>query len=51
VIFVTGFSEESLRKRVLGAGAFGFLTKPFTEESLIACLDKALAHRRSRITS
>jgi FixJ family two-component response regulator len=51
VIFVTGFLEERLRKRVLGAGAFGFLTKPFTEESLISCLDKALAHRRSRTAS
>lgn len=47
VIFVTTFPEEGLRKRALGAGAFGFLTKPFSEESLIACLDKALAHRAS----
>jgi FixJ family two-component response regulator len=47
VIFVTAFPEERLRERVLGAGAFGFLSKPFSEESLIACLDRALSHRRS----
>jgi FixJ family two-component response regulator len=48
VIFVTAFPEDSVRSRALGAGAFGFLTKPLSEDSLIACLDKALAHRRSR---
>jgi FixJ family two-component response regulator len=42
MIFVTAFSEESVRKRALEAGAYGFLKKPFREESLIACLDKAL---------
>jgi FixJ family two-component response regulator len=51
VIFVTAFPEEGVRRRALGAGAFGFLTKPFTEDSLIACLEKALAHYRARIAS
>jgi FixJ family two-component response regulator len=37
--------------KAMKAGAFGFLTKPFTEESQISCLDEALAHRRSRSTS
>jgi FixJ family two-component response regulator len=50
VIVVTAFPEEGLRRRALGAGAVGFLTKPLTEESLVACLDKALAPRRSRTT-
>lgn len=45
VIFITGFPNESLRKRALSAGAFGFLTKPFTAQSLLACLDRALAYR------
>jgi FixJ family two-component response regulator len=49
VIFVTGYPEESVRERALDAGAFGFLSKPFSEESLIACLDRALEHYRSRI--
>jgi len=51
VIFVTAFPEQGLRERTLRAGAFGFLSKPFSEESLIACLDKALAHHRSRTTN
>jgi FixJ family two-component response regulator len=46
VIFITAFPEEGLRRRALGAGAFGFLPKPFSEESLIACLDQALTHCR-----
>ena len=47
VIFVTAFPEDRLRERALDAGAVGFLTKPFSKESLVACLDKALASRRS----
>ncbi len=45
MIFITAFNEESLRRRVLGAGAFGFLTKPFTEQNLLTCLNRALMHR------
>ncbi len=45
VIFITGFPNESLRKRALSVGAFGFLTKPFTEQSLLTCLARALANR------
>jgi FixJ family two-component response regulator len=47
VIFVTAYPEESVRARALDAGAFGFLGKPFSEDSLIACLDRALEHYRS----
>jgi FixJ family two-component response regulator len=47
VILVTAYPEESIRARALGAGAFGFLSKPFSEESLIACLDRALKFHRS----
>jgi FixJ family two-component response regulator len=47
MIFVTAFSEESIQKRALEAGAYGFLKKPFREESLIACLDKALKHDKT----
>lgn len=42
VIFVTAFPEEGVRARALGAGAVGFLGKPFDDEHLIECLDKAL---------
>jgi FixJ family two-component response regulator len=49
VIFVTAYPEASIRERALSAGAFGFLGKPFSEDSLIACLDRALEHYRSTI--
>jgi FixJ family two-component response regulator len=42
IIFVTAFPEDSLRRRVLDAGAVGFLSKPFEEERLISCLKVAL---------
>jgi FixJ family two-component response regulator len=42
MIFMTAFSEEKIRSRVLAAGALGFLSKPFDDERLIECLDKAL---------
>ena len=47
VIFVTAFPDDGVQERALGAGAVGFLAKPFSEDCLIACLDRALAHRRS----
>jgi FixJ family two-component response regulator len=43
MIFVTAYYEEQVRDRVLDAGAYGFLRKPFNDESLIECLDKALS--------
>ena len=43
IIFITAFSDENVRNRALDAGAIGFLIKPFEEEHLIACLQKALS--------
>jgi len=43
IIFVTAYPEERIRARVLKAGAIDFLSKPFSEESLIGCLDTALS--------
>lgn len=48
MIFVTAYFEEPARDRVMDAGAFGFLRKPFSDESLIECLDKALGARATR---
>ena len=42
VIFVTAFPEERFRRRAMNAGAVGFLSKPFDEESLIRSLETAL---------
>ena len=48
IIFVTAYYEDRIRDRVMDAGAFGFLRKPFNDESLIACLDKALSTSSTR---
>ena len=45
VIFVTAFPETEARGRALRAGAIGFLGKPFGDQNLISCLDKALTTR------
>jgi FixJ family two-component response regulator len=46
IIFVTAFPEERIRSHALESGAVDFLSKPFSEESLILCLDAALDTRR-----
>ena len=45
VIFMTAFADENIRTRVLTAGASDFLKKPFDDNSLVACLEKALQTR------
>jgi FixJ family two-component response regulator len=47
-IFITAFPEEGTRDRALKAGAVGFLDKPFSEESLLRCLDTALGSSHDR---
>ncbi len=42
IIFMSAFCNESVRSRTLNAGALGFLIKPFEDERLIECLDRAL---------
>ena len=42
IIFVTAFPEIKARAQALAAGAIGFLAKPFNDEMLIACLNKAI---------
>jgi len=41
-IFITAFPEEGTRLRAMTAGAVGYLGKPFSEESLVRCLESAL---------
>ena len=43
VIFMTAFPKERMHVHLLSAGAFGYLRKPFSDNCLITCLDKALA--------
>jgi FixJ family two-component response regulator len=40
-IFITAFPEEGTRFRAMQAGAVGYLGKPFSEESLLKCIDTA----------
>jgi FixJ family two-component response regulator len=42
VIFVTAYPTEKHRNRAFAEGAAGFLTKPFVEKALIACLARAM---------
>ena len=42
MIFITAFPEEKVRRRVLEAGAIGFLSKPFDDEQLKEHLQTAL---------
>jgi FixJ family two-component response regulator len=50
MIFMTAYFDERVRKRVMDAGAFGFLSKPIDENCLIKCLDDALKHADARRT-
>ena len=50
-IFITAYPDDSVRRRVLGSGAVGFLLKPFDAQSLIECLDDALNRPRGNITA
>jgi FixJ family two-component response regulator len=43
-IFITAFPEDETRARVMRAGALGYLSKPFSEESLLKCLDVAFGN-------
>jgi FixJ family two-component response regulator len=45
IIFVTAFPDEKVRARALQAGAYGFLSKPFSDVSLMEHLDRALSLR------
>jgi FixJ family two-component response regulator len=45
MIFVSAFPDDGTRRRVLEAGAVGFLDKPFEEEDLIGHLQAALKDR------
>ena len=43
VIFITAFPADTVRKRAEAAGAAGFFSKPVDSQSMIHCLDAALA--------
>ena len=42
IIFMSALSAEEAGARVMDTEVFGFLRKPFSDERLIDCLDRAL---------
>jgi FixJ family two-component response regulator len=48
IIFMSALSAEEAPFRAKAAGAFGFLRKPFSDERLIECLEKALKAEDAR---
>jgi FixJ family two-component response regulator len=44
-ILITAFPEERARQRALQAGVIGYLTKPFSEDELLACIRSNLGRR------
>jgi FixJ family two-component response regulator len=47
IIFVTASPERRIEAQVRSAGAVGFLNKPFDDNALIECLDRALGCRKN----
>jgi FixJ family two-component response regulator len=43
IIFISGRDDPSVRQTALEAGAFGFLSKPFNDETLVQLVQDALA--------
>lgn len=46
IIFITAFPEERIRQQAMAAGAAGMLAKPYDGDTLIECIEKALAGGR-----
>jgi FixJ family two-component response regulator len=44
-ILITAFPDETARKRALQAGVVGYLTKPFSEDDLLASIRSTLARQ------
>ena len=44
-ILITAFPDERARERALQAGVICYLTKPFSEDNLLACLRSILGRR------
>ena len=46
-VLITAFPDERSRERALQAGVIGYLTKPFSEDELLACIRSTLGGRRA----
>ncbi len=47
VIYISAFREKRVQTRALHAGAVAFLSKPFEDATLIACIDSILGTHRN----
>ena len=43
LIFITGYGEVAVAVQAMQAGALDFLEKPFSEQMLLACIERAMA--------
>jgi FixJ family two-component response regulator len=41
-ILITAYPDDSVRERALGYGVVGYLSKPFNENDLLACIHSSL---------
>jgi len=46
-ILITAYPDDGVRERALAAGVIGYLSKPFEEDDLLACIRSALTHGNS----
>jgi FixJ family two-component response regulator len=46
-ILITAYPDDGVRERALSAGVIGYLSKPFEEDDLLACVRSALTSARS----
>jgi FixJ family two-component response regulator len=46
-ILITAYPDDNGRERALAAGVIGYLSKPFDENDLLACIRSALTHAHS----
>ena len=46
-ILITAYPDNGVRERALAAGVVGYLSKPFEEDDLLACIRSALTHTGS----
>ena len=46
-ILITAYPDDGVRERALSAGVIGYLSKPFDEDDLLACVRSALTRGNS----
>ena len=49
IIFISGRDDPSVRQSALDAGAFGFLSKPFDDETLLQLVRKAVVAHKPKV--